>query len=240
MANLNKQHLKRNIGTVVLAILIVLIVLVAGFTAGFFPPNWGGSSPSSTPPQAAPLQNATSTQTPQPPTTSTPTPTPPPATSSTTSTSPIETSSNATSQTGYYLSNSRIFVVSSNSNYGYYPFATVTNPNGDGEILAENEEPCFIIDVTIRSDYSSRYPPPNPNSDDPGLVFVYLTAQIFSGGNQINATDITPEVGFVNGGAYAPLSSGGSATLTIYLATNNTDITSYQIASRFISGIAVP
>ena len=240
MANLKTQHLKRNIGIVVLAILIVSIVLIADFTVGFFPARTGGSPPPSTPPQAAPLQNPKSTKTPQPPTTPTPTLTPSPATSPTTSSSPVETSSNATAQTGYYLSNSRIFVVSSNSNYGYYPFATVTNPNGDGEILAENGEPCFIIDVTIRSDFSTQYPPPNPNSDDPSFVFVYLTAQIFSGKNQINATDITPQVGFVNGGAYAPLKSGGSATLTIYLATNNTDITSYQIDSRFISGIAVP
>lgn len=146
--------------------------------------------------------------------------------------------------TDYYLSYegniSKIFVVSANASYGFYPYSTVTSANGDGVVLAENGEPCFIISVTIRSDYSAQNLPPNPAPVNPTLVYVFLTAQIFNGENQINATDITPPVGFANGGAYAPLSSGESATLTIYLATKNTNIASFQIVTRYVGGIPPP
>ncbi len=238
MATPRKQHLKRNIGIAVLVIVIMLIGVVASFASGFFTAEIGGSTPTQTPLSGAPLQTPTSTPTPQPTSASAPIPTSTSVTSPTPSSSSTATASNAISPSGYYLNGSRIFVVSADSSYGSYPYPTVTNPFG--LLLAENGEPCVIIDVTIRNDYSTQNPPPNPNPDNPAFVFVYLTAQIFNGENQIDATDITPAVGFVNGGAYAPLSSGESATLTIYLATNNTDITSFQIVTRFISGIPVP
>ena len=149
------------------------------------------------------------------------------------------------SVTGYYLpyevNISKIFVVSANASYGYYPYPTVTSPP-NGSTLAKKEEPCVIINVTIRDDYSTQYPAPNPApvQYNPTFAYVFLTGQIFNGENQINATDITPPVGFANGGAYAPLNSGESATLTIYLATNNTNITSFQIVTRYIGGLALP
>jgi hypothetical protein len=149
--------------------------------------------------------------------------------------------SNATSPSGYYLpyegNNSKIFLVSANASYGNYPYPTVTLFNGS---VVKNGEPCFIINVTIRNDYSIQDPPPYSQSNNPTLAYVFLTAQIFNGKNQINAMDITPPVNMANGGAYAPLSSGENATLTMYLSTNNRDITSFQIVARFILGLPPP
>lgn len=136
---------------------------------------------------------------------------------------------------------SEIFLVSANASYGNYPYPTVIfPPTSNGKILAEAGEPCVIIDATIRSDYSTQNPPPNPSSASSASAYVFLTAKIFSGQNQINATDITPQVGFANVGAFASLNSGESATLTMYLATNSTNITSFQIITRIISGIPPP
>jgi hypothetical protein len=129
---------------------------------------------------------------------------------------------------GYYLlyedNYSRIFLVSANA--GYW--------------ITQNGEPCVVINVTIRNDYSTQYPPPTLNEINPTLVYVYLTAKLFSGENQINATDVTPPVGFPNGGAVAGLNFGESATLSIYLATNHTDITSFQIVVRYVTGTPLP
>jgi hypothetical protein len=149
--------------------------------------------------------------------------------------------SNATSPSGYYLpyegNNSKIFVVSANASYGSYPYPTVTLFNGT---VVKRGEPCFIINVTIRNNYSTQYPPPYSQSNNPTLAYVFLTAQIFNGKNQINTMDITPPLNMYNGGAYAPLSSGENATLTMYLSTNNRDITSFQIVARFILGLPPP
>lgn len=148
------------------------------------------------------------------------------------------------SASGYYLLNggnaSRIFVVSANATYGSYPFPSATGPTGSE--LAQNGEPCVIINVTIRNDYSTQYPAPNPApfQNDPAFAYVFLTAHLFSGENQINTTDITPPVGFANGGAYAPLSGGENVTLTLYLATSHSDITSFQIVPRYIGGTPPP
>ncbi len=144
------------------------------------------------------------------------------------------------SASGYYLSYmgnvSRIFVVSANASYGNYP--TRTSPTG--VVWVENGEPCIIINVTIRNDYSTQYPPPDSQSNNPTLAYVYLTAQLFNGKNQINATDLL-QVGLPpDAGAVTWLSGGESATLTLYLGTNNTDITSFQIVARYITGLPLP
>lgn len=109
---------------------------------------------------------------------------------------PTQPSKPIQSVAGYYLtyeSNiSRIFVVSANATYGNYPYPTVTGPS-NGVVLARNGEACVIINVTIRDDYSTQHPVPNPDPVNSSFVNVLLTTKIFSGETQINATDITPK-----------------------------------------------
>jgi len=67
--------------------------------------------------------------------------------SSQASEAPIQSVSN------YYLPDSRVFVVSANASYGNYPGPTITNdPYGSPPygVVAQNGEPCLIINVTIR------------------------------------------------------------------------------------------
>ena len=143
---------------------------------------------------------------------------------------------------GYYLpyegNISKIFVVSTNSSYGYYPVKTYTYLNGT-EVKAGG--PCVIISVTVRNDYSTEYPPPYPA---PGstVAGIYLMAQLFSGEQQIKATDLLYNPPFFGPdiGSNAFINSGESATITLYLGTNATNVTSYQIVPTWISGTPPP
>ena len=147
---------------------------------------------------------------------------------------------------GYYLpymgNISRIFVVSANVSSGFYPFPTrsaIGQPSG--QPVVEKGEPCAIINVTVRNDYSAQYPPPNQYPGSPTLAYVFLTAKIFSGSNEINATDLT-QVGLPPDSlSFASLNSGEIATISIYLATTSkSEITSFQIVPAWISGIPPP
>ncbi len=51
----------------------------------------------------------------------------------------------------------KIYVVSANPRYGYHPGASGVTSNRE---LVKKGEPCFIINVTVRNDYSEEQPPP--------------------------------------------------------------------------------
>jgi hypothetical protein len=150
---------------------------------------------------------------------------------------PIQSLSN------FYLGDSRIFVVSANATYGTYPGPTVTS-NPIGLPIAENGEPCVIINVTLRNDYSNQHPAPGRSlTKNSTLVYVALTANIYNGNKQVNAKDITNANQIASAGtnkAFTELNFGESTTLKIYLATNNTDITSFQIIPRYIGLLTPP
>jgi len=81
---------------------------------------------------------------------------------------------------------------------------------------------------------------PNPDTYNPTLAYVFLTGQLFSVENQVDATDLL-QVGLPpDAGAFASLSSGENATLTLYLGTNRKDITNFQIVTKYIGGIPPP
>ena len=147
---------------------------------------------------------------------------------------------------GYYLpyegNYSKIYVVSTNSSYGYYPIQTYTYSNGT-EVTWGG--PCVIISVTIRNDYSTDSPLPDFPTSNSTSAWVYLTAQLFSGGQQINAMDLSygPPIAPLFGpyiGSGTVLASGESGTITLYLGTNSTNVTSYQIVPTWIWGTAPP
>lgn len=149
-----------------------------------------------------------------------------------------------------YIGNSSIFLVSANSFYGPYPFASAVGPPPGSTPAIEEGNPCFIINVTIRNDYTSENLPPNqvPQyyangtvAKPTAIVYVFLTAAIYDKqGNVIQATDVTPPYGFNNGGAYASLQSGQNATLTIYLATSHKDVDHFEIVLRYVGNIPPP
>ena len=147
------------------------------------------------------------------------------------------------SLSNFYLSDTKIFVVSANANHGYYPYPTVTN--NDGSLIAENGEPCVVINVVIRNDYSTQNPAPNPIpiSNNSTLVNIALHAEIFSGTTQIDSKDITnafPIASVSTNKAFTELHYGENTTLNIYLATNSKDITSFQITPYYVGLLTPP
>jgi len=149
---------------------------------------------------------------------------------------------------GYYLpyrgNISRIFVVSANVSSGFYPYPTrsAVGPT-PGPPVVEKGEPCVIINVTLHNDYSAQYPPPNPIPVPgfPGVAYVFLTAEIFNGNNEINATDLTQVGLFPNSWSFVSLNSGETKILSIYLATaSKSEITRFEIVPIYIGGIALP
>jgi hypothetical protein len=152
---------------------------------------------------------------------------------------PIQSVSN------FYLDDSRIFVVSANASYGNYPYPTVTTyPHPEPSIIAKHGEPCVIIKVTLRNDYSTQDPPPNnPVPNSTSIVHVALTAKIFEGEDQIDSRDITnaADIGsvFVNR-AFTSINYGETDTVTIFLATDSTNVTSFQLVPFYIGAYPPP
>jgi hypothetical protein len=130
-------------------------------------------------------------------------------------------------------------VVSTNINSGFYPYPTRSYFNSPkGPPVVEKGTPCVIINVTIRNDYSAQNPPPNPWPHNLSLAWVFLTAEIFSGQNQINSTDLLRVGNPPDSVAYTSLIGGENATLSIYLGTRSRmEITSFQIVPVSIAGV---
>jgi hypothetical protein len=178
-------------------------------------------------------------------------PTPTPTSTQQTSQTPTPNAEPIQSLSNYYLqyggNESKIFVVSANASYGAYPGPTVTSPPyvNDTFGTAEHGEPCVIINVTLRNDYSSDYLPPNGDTYQSNSTMVYLglTAYLFSGTNQVDATDITnalPIASYGTNEATAALNSGESTTLSIFLRTDSANITSFQLLTTWIGTFFPP
>ena len=141
----------------------------------------------------------------------------------------------------YNGSETRIFLVSATPTYGPYPGPSVSQMGGTPGV--KKGESCFIINVTLRSDYTAENPPPfqnifnviNPDA------YLFLTAQIFNIKGQISAADVTPPYPPVPySGAYTSLASGENATITIYLATNHQDINRFEIILEYVGVFPPP
>ena len=142
----------------------------------------------------------------------------------------------------YNGTESSIFLASATPGYGPYPGPSVKQMGNTPGI--QKGAPCFILYVTIRNDYSEENPPPyqklfNITNAD---VSAFLTAQIFNTQGQVNATDVTPPYPPVPypGALVYNLASGNSATVTIYLATNNRDINRLEIILEYVGSIPPP
>ncbi len=145
----------------------------------------------------------------------------------------------------HYLSyngnESKIFLVSATSTYGSYPGPSV--PQMGSMPGVQKGDPCFIINVTVRNDYSAENPLPDQsifNMNNPDAN-VYLTAEIFNTQGQINATDVTPPYpGVPFSGAYTSLASGENATVTIYMASSHRDIDHFEIILEYVGSVPAP
>lgn len=133
---------------------------------------------------------------------------------------------------GYFLklqgNTTKVYVISVNVASGYYPY---DNRSG----FVTHDEPCVVINVTVRNDYSTQCPPPMQNQGLPTFVWVFLSAQIYHGNTEIKSTDLTQEGCPAGSYSYATLNGGQTGTISIYLATTSKEeVTDYKIVPVWV------
>jgi hypothetical protein len=140
--------------------------------------------------------------------------------------------------TPHYIGTTRIFLISASPSYGYYP---TKSPSG---AVVEKGDPCFFINITIRNDYNSSYPPDNYSSNSTGAVNLYLTAKLYDkNGNTIDAIDATLPIHHPTWGFNVPiiyLQGGETTDYQIVMKTSNRNIDHYEIVSWYAGSLPVP
>jgi hypothetical protein len=123
------------------------------------------------------------------------------------------------------FSQTRIFLVSATPRYGYH-----------------NGEPCFIINVTVRNDYSAAQPvPDNAYTNNTGAAWICLTAQLYDhNGTQIEAQDVTNQYLLPFSRPQYYLESGETMHFEIDMATTHRDIDNYNIQLLYIGALPAP
>jgi len=121
----------------------------------------------------------------------------------------------------------RIFLVSATTYYGYSNETLKSGNPTEGNIINKGD-PIFIINVTVRNDYSPENPLPLSTDNH---AFIFLTATLYSQNVTIKAKDVSPtnpQVGpFLT--AFVGLNSGETASVEIWMATANRNVNHYEI-----------
>lgn len=124
-----------------------------------------------------------------------------------------------------YIANSRIFLLSANSSYGYNGLTS-----------------CFIIRLTVRNDYTAQNPVDNqtnaPNTQ--GYAWFILYAKLYDkNGNQIDAQVFLPSGAFLNFNQQG-LDSGETISLTINMITTSHDVDHYTLVFEYLGSLPAP
>jgi hypothetical protein len=142
----------------------------------------------------------------------------------------------------YNGSTSKIYLLNVATSYGNSN-DTYTDPAGQ---VFEKGTPIFVITLTLRNDYTSDNPaPPLPNqvqtSPADGTAYLYLTTNLFNKSGQLNATTVSPTDFSLPAipGTGLVLASGQTKSISVYLATSQTNINKYEVNLYFL-GDSIP
>lgn len=143
---------------------------------------------------------------------------------------------------GYYLADrtlnmTRLFVVSATPRYGFYP---VEPENVAGPFMINRGDPCFILELTIRNDYSQQNPPPthlgsagNYTSNE---AWFCVNAILSNESGVIHVPAVTPPYPQIPFGVpQFHQKSGTTQSYAIYFATDDRNINHYQIYLSYLS-----
>jgi len=126
------------------------------------------------------------------------------------------------------ISETRIFLEAASSRYGYYKNQT--------DAGVQKGDPCFIVNVTVRNDYSEQQPPPSNqayNFSEYGY-YLYFDALLYNKNGSVDVKDVVvdQQPGWV-GDAYPinfiRVDSGETRTFDVYLATGKRDIERFEL-----------
>jgi len=132
-----------------------------------------------------------------------------------------------------------IFLVSTdNPRYGFYNWSYT----GYGYGAEINEgDPCFIITVTVRNDYTKD--PIWTDEDSPSGMYnnhVKLTAHLYNQQGRVDAVDVTYPINSLHGGHVFKIEPEETHSVTLYLATDCKDIDRYEIYVTYIGPAMEP
>ena len=124
-----------------------------------------------------------------------------------------------------YLNASRLFLVSANASYGIH-----------------NGQACFIINATVRNDYTAQLPPPMDNfpGNSSGIAYFGLTAKLYGKEGLIASSDLTSPGSVPLGVPEIGLDSGQTYTVEIDMATSSRNVENYSINLIDIAGYPIP
>lgn len=136
----------------------------------------------------------------------------------------------------YQGKESRIYAISETTSYTY---ADQNYFAYDGSLVSQGSG-IFMINITLRNDYSSDYPPPTsstPVTPIDGTAYISMKATLLSDDRTISTINLSPsqfypgaidETGLV-------LASGQTTSFQLVLATNQTRITAYIISLESVA-----
>lgn len=132
----------------------------------------------------------------------------------------------------------KIFLVSTDNpqygfcNWSYCPVGSIDVQKGD---------PCFIMNVTIRNDYTtdSFW----MDEDSPSGLYnnhVKLTANLYNQQGRVDAIDVTNPNNSLHGGHVFVVELGATHSIELYLATDCTNIERYEIDVAYVAPVMEP
>jgi hypothetical protein len=131
-------------------------------------------------------------------------------------------------------SETNIFLVAAdNPRYGCYNESYQRWDGGE----VHTGDPCFIIDITVRNDYTLEQPPPGGLT--PYGSSIILTTYLYSQQGAVYAADVTYPITF-HGGHEFNLNIGETKSFDMYLATTNRNIDHYEILIRYLYSMPEP
>jgi DNA-binding HxlR family transcriptional regulator len=124
-----------------------------------------------------------------------------------------------------YLNSSKLFLISAYSYYGKH----------DGQA-------CFIIEATIRNDYTLQQLPPMDNfgGNSSAAAYFFLTAKLYVKNTAIQSEDVTSPGSPPSGLPQIGLGSGDTFMIEIDMATSNRNVASYTINLVGLAGYPIP
>lgn len=141
------------------------------------------------------------------------------------------------------VNESRIFLVDASPRYGYYK-----NQTSSGRI--RKGDPCFIINVTVRNDYTEEQPPPHQWGYDYNFsrfgYYVYFEALLYSNNGEVDVRKVAVDqmpgsfVGSSVAVNFIRIDSGKTRNFDIYVATDNRDINRFELYVYDVGGQLVP
>jgi hypothetical protein len=121
-----------------------------------------------------------------------------------------------------YLNDSRLYLISATARYG-----TVSGQN------------CFIINATVRSDYTEESPPPGGIGNSTSAFFG-ITATLYHSNKAVEASDVTGPGLVPLGVPQHVLAINETGWFEIDMATNSRNVDSYSITLLGIASGPIP